>query len=171
MSLNLIFPRWYPFDTQVCTIKFQTSKDLNIFVNLITDSHSYRGPVELTQYFVRRTDLFMKKNSDGNDVVVFELALGRRLTAVTLTAFMPTILLNIIGHGTNFFKDFFFEAVVTVNLTVMFVLTTMFISIRFEVYIIRLHCFQNKHYYLFNHEKLNECHSFSSSLPVTSYDD
>ena len=67
----------------------------------------------------------MKKNSDEIDVVVFELALGRRLKAVTLTAFM-----NIIGHGTNFFKDFFFEAVVTVNFTVMLVLTTMFISIR-----------------------------------------
>ena len=111
-------------------MEFQTPEDLQIFINLTTDSHSYRGPVELTQYFVRRTELFMKKNVDNNNVVVFELALGRRLTAVTLTAFMPTILLNIIGHGTNFFKDFFFEAVVTVNLTVMLVLTTMFISIR-----------------------------------------
>ena len=35
-----------------------------------------------------------------------------------MTIYMPTILLNIIGHSTNYFKPFFFEAVVTVNLTV-----------------------------------------------------
>ena len=46
-----------------------------------------------------------------------------------LTIFLPTILLNVIGHATNFFKAFFFEAVVSVNLTVMLVLTTMFINV------------------------------------------
>ena len=33
------------------------------------------------------------------------------------------------GHTTNYFKDFFFEAIVTVNLTCMLVLVTMFISV------------------------------------------
>ena len=37
---------------------------------------------------------------------------------VFLTIYMPTILMNIIGHSTNYFKPFFFEAQVTVNLTV-----------------------------------------------------
>ena len=46
-----------------------------------------------------------------------------------MTIYMPTILLNIIGHSTNYFKPFFFEAVVTVNLTVMLVLTTMFVGV------------------------------------------
>ena len=57
------------------------------------------------------------------------LVLGRHLLGVILTAYTPTILLNVIGHSTNYFKSFFFEAVVTVNLTCMLVLTTMFISI------------------------------------------
>ena len=39
-----------------------------------------------------------------------------------MTIYMPTILLNIIGHSTNYFKPLFFEAVVTVNLTVNTVL-------------------------------------------------
>ena len=34
-----------------------------------------------------------------------------------------------IVYATNFFKDFFFEAVVTVNLTSLLVLTTLFISV------------------------------------------
>ena len=37
--------------------------------------------------------------------------------------------MNVIGFATNFFKEFFFEAVITVNLTSMLVLSTMFISI------------------------------------------
>ena len=59
----------------------------------------------------------------------FKITLGRRLLGTLLTIFLPTVLLNIIGHSTNYFKDFFFEAVVSVNLTVLLVLTTMFISV------------------------------------------
>ena len=66
--------------------------------------------------------------SDKNGVKV-SLTLGRRLLGVILTAYTPTVLLNVIGHAANYFKSFFFEAVVTVNLTCMLVLATMFISI------------------------------------------
>ena len=57
------------------------------------------------------------------------IQLGPRLLGNILTVYVPTILLNLIGHATNYFKAFFFEAVVAVNLTVMLVLTTMFISV------------------------------------------
>ena len=57
------------------------------------------------------------------------MVLGRRLLGNFMTIYMPTILLNIIGHSTNYFKPFFFEAVVTVNLTSQLVLTTLFISV------------------------------------------
>merc|ERR1712168_1546059 len=57
------------------------------------------------------------------------MTLGRRLLGVFLTVYFPTVLLNLIGHSTNYFKSFFFEAVITVNLTSMLVLTTMFINV------------------------------------------
>merc|ERR1711899_551645 len=57
------------------------------------------------------------------------ITFGRRLLGTLLTVYLPTILLNVIGHATNFFKPFFFEAVVTLNLTAMLVLTTMFINV------------------------------------------
>ena len=57
-----------------------------------------------------------------------EIVLGRRLLSTILTVYVPTFLLNVISYATNFFKDFFFEAVVSVNLTTMLVITTMFIS-------------------------------------------
>ena len=46
-----------------------------------------------------------------------------------MTIYLPTILILMIVYITNFFKDFFFEAVVTVNLTCLLVLTTIFISV------------------------------------------
>ena len=45
------------------------------------------------------------------------------------TVYIPSVLLNIIGHITNYFKPFYFESVIGVNLTVMLVLTSMYISV------------------------------------------
>ena len=90
-------------------MQFTTTDDLGIFVNLIADSHIYSGPTELTQYFVRGSRFFKEIAKSGLYSVVLEISLGRRLTATFLTAFLPTILLNVIGHATNYFKTFFFE--------------------------------------------------------------
>ena len=46
-----------------------------------------------------------------------------------MTIYVPTFLIMIIVYSTNFFKQFFFEAIVTVNLTSLLVLTTLFISV------------------------------------------
>ena len=55
--------------------------------------------------------------------------MGRKLMSQILTTFLPTGLLIVIIHSTNYFKDFFFEAIVSVNLTGMLVLTTIFLSV------------------------------------------
>ena len=53
--------------------------------------------------------------------------LGRRLLLTTV--FIPSLLLNIIGHITNYFKPFYFESAIAVNLTVMLVLVSMYIAV------------------------------------------
>ena len=53
----------------------------------------------------------------------------RRLTNELLTSYLPTLLLIMIGYCTTYFKPFFFEAALTVNLTTMLVMTTIFISV------------------------------------------
>ena len=53
----------------------------------------------------------------------------RRLTNEALTSYLPTLLLIMIGYCTTYFKQFFFEAALTVNLTTMLVMTTIFISV------------------------------------------
>ena len=54
-------------------------------------------------------------------MVEVRVVLGRRLLGTLLTVYIPTILLITISHMTNYFKPFFFEAIVSVNLTVMLV--------------------------------------------------
>ncbi|XP_023347848.1 gamma-aminobutyric acid receptor subunit beta [Eurytemora carolleeae] len=55
--------------------------------------------------------------------------LGRNLLPIALNTYLPSILLVIISYVTVFFKPFFFEAVVTVNLTTLLVLVTLFVSV------------------------------------------
>ena len=59
----------------------------------------------------------------------FQIVIQRRLLSLILTTFIPTIILNIIGHMSNYFKEFYFEGLMGLNVTVMLVLTTMFLSV------------------------------------------
>ena len=55
------------------------------------------------------------------------IVIQRKLLSIVLTTFVPTIILNVIGHMSNYFKEFFFEGIMALNVTVMLVLTTMFL--------------------------------------------
>ena len=46
-----------------------------------------------------------------------------------LTTYLPTALLIIISYSTTFFSEGYFEANLSVNLSVMFVMTTLFVSV------------------------------------------
>ena len=120
--------QWYPFDQQTCNMEHVFDGVLDNYADLLSGNLSFTGKKELTQYFVKeykiQQDAIKMKRA-----VVIKVTLGRRILGIFLTVYFPTILLNVIGYATNFFKDFFFEAVITVNLTSMLVLSTMFISI------------------------------------------
>ena len=45
-----------------------------------------------------------------------------------MTTYLPSILLMTITFATTFFKPFFFEAALSVNLTTMLMMTTIFLS-------------------------------------------
>ena len=83
----------------------------------------------MNQYIV---DSYTIVEEDENSGLKIEITLGRRLLTIILTTFVPTVLLNMISYSTNHFKAFFFEAIVTVNLTAMLVLTTLFINVSFH---------------------------------------
>ena len=56
------------------------------------------------------------------------LVMKRKITSEMMTTYFPTLLLIAITFATTFFKPFFFEAALNVNLTTMLVMTTIFIS-------------------------------------------
>ena len=51
----------------------------------------------------------------------------RRLTNELLTTYLPSLLLVLMCYATSFFKPIYFEAAVTVNLSILLVTTTLFI--------------------------------------------
>ena len=60
--------------------------------------------------------------------VNMEIKFKRKIMSEMMTTYLPSILLMMITYATTFFKPFFFEAALSVNLTTMLVMTTIFIS-------------------------------------------
>ena len=58
-----------------------------------------------------------------------KIVFKRVIMSEVLTTYLPTALLIIISYSTTFFGVEFFEANLTVNLSVMFVMTTLFVSV------------------------------------------
>ena len=71
------------------------------------------------------TDLRLEKKKEQVHMVI---NLKRKIQSELLTTYLPTILLLGITYATTFFKSEYFEASVTVNLTIMLVMTTIFTS-------------------------------------------
>ena len=132
--------RLYPFDTQTCTIVLDLPVFEQSLVELVSTEIKMEGKTELLKYDVKNWTMNNTKSG-----IVMKIIFGRKILSQVLTTYLPTILLVLIIHSTNFFRDFFFEAVVTVNLTGevrpksvflfqifilgMLVLTTMFVSV------------------------------------------
>ena len=56
------------------------------------------------------------------------IKMKRKITSEIMTTYFPSLLLMMITYATTFFKPYFFEAALSVNLTTMLVMTTIFIS-------------------------------------------
>ena len=110
--------QWYPFDLQTCLMELILDGVLDNYADLLPGTLEFTGKKELTQYYVKETQIRGGRIKRKVAVVV-SVTFGRRLLGIFLTVYFPTILLNIIGYATNYFKQFFFEAVITVNLTSM----------------------------------------------------
>jgi len=116
---------WYPFDTQVCYLDVEPDAELQDFVQFITGDFKYEGPEDLTEYTVKTISMKVEEEV----TLRVEVSIQRRLLSLILRTFIPTVILNIIGHMSNYYKETFFVGLMTLNVTVTLVLTTMFLSI------------------------------------------
>ena len=123
-------------------MNLKADANLGEFVDLQVGYLKYHGPIDLQQYFVRSSKM-TKINQESikeEGSIDVEIVLGRRLLGnfkyfvhentltfflfkgTILTVYIPTLLLICISYITIFFKPFFFEAIVAVNLTCMLVI-------------------------------------------------
>ena len=84
---------------------------------------------DMTLFHMDRWDLTFRNNTAPEDGVKMTLVLKRKIMGEIMTTYFPSLLLLMITFATTFFKPFFFEAALTVNLTNMLVMTTIFISV------------------------------------------
>ena len=61
--------------------------------------------------------------------VTMTITLKRKIMNEMMTTYLPSVLLMLITYATTFFKPYFFEAALSVNLTTMLVMTTIFMTV------------------------------------------
>ena len=57
------------------------------------------------------------------------IVLKRKIMNEMMVTYLPSVLLILITYSTTFFKPYFFEAALSVNLTTMLVMTTIFMTV------------------------------------------
>ena len=100
--------------------------DRNV-MTLIPDQISMKGDPMLTLFKI--VDYRLARETRGVRGVRMDIRLQRIITSELMTTYFPTFLLLLITFATTFFKPFFFEAALSVNLTTMLVMTTIFMNV------------------------------------------
>ena len=138
----------YPFDTQVgtytrklififycllkvCSIEMTTDElDLES-ISLVANQMMMNEKTDLTLFLVKKWTLSTSKemSSTKNEGVRMTIVLKRKIMNEMMTTYLPAVLLILITYSTTFFKPYFFEAALSVNLTTMLVMTTIFMTV------------------------------------------
>ena len=97
-------------------------------VRLIPGQLFMNQEVDMPIFQITDWNLDQKSFRDVKQGIIMRVVLKRKITSEMMTTFFPSLLLTAITFATTFFKPFFFEAALSVNLTTMLVMTTIFIS-------------------------------------------
>ena len=82
--------------------------------------------MDMTLFFITEYVLENSKSPKGG--IIMKMTMKRKILSEMMTTYFPSLLLMMITYATTFFKPFFFEAALSVNLTTMLVMTTIFMS-------------------------------------------
>ena len=85
--------------------------------------------INLNLFFIEGWDLDFKSKTEHHLGIRMTMSLRRKIMSEMMTTYLPSLLLMLITFATTFFKPIYFEAALTVNLTNMLVMTTIFISV------------------------------------------
>ena len=120
----------YPFDTQSCNMSLMPDLASVSFVELVPFLDVPIEKSNAAQYETPEVSISsVWDNQTGYNLVV-QLVFKRNPFSIFMTTYIPTIIINIINTATNFWDGpEMFEAVVTVNLTCLMVLSALYISV------------------------------------------
>ena len=96
-------------------------------VTLMPADMTLKQSKDMTQFSI--TECVLVNSTDRNNGIQMKIALKRKIMSEMMTTFLPSFLLMMITFATTFFKPVYFEAALTVNLTNMLVMTTIFMSV------------------------------------------
>ena len=101
-------------------------RSMNATVELVPGELVMEQAVDMAIFQIKDWNLdFKTQTKEG---LRMSLTMKRKVISELMTTYFPTLLLTAITFATTFFKPFFFEAALSVNLTTMLVMTTIFIS-------------------------------------------
>ena len=87
-----------------------------------------RQAKDMTLFQITHQELFYMNRTNPELGIRMLIVLKRKVMSEMMTTFFPSILLTLITFATTLFKPIYFEASLSVNLTTMLVMTTIFIS-------------------------------------------
>ena len=95
-------------------------------VTLLPKTFKMAQPEDMTLFTITKSGLANASLPQTGLRMTFSMK--RKIMSEMMTTYFPSFLLMMITYATTFFKPFFFEAALSVNLTTMLVMTTIFIS-------------------------------------------
>ena len=95
-------------------------------VTLMPSSLAMNQTLDMRLYLINEYELENSTSLSGG--IVMTIRMKRKILSEMMTTYFPSLLLTAITFATTFFKPMFFEAALSVNLTTMLVMTTIFIS-------------------------------------------
>ena len=103
-----------------------TTKMLDLkTVKLLANQMWMNETQDMTLFVIKKWTL-TTLNTGG---VRMTIVLKRKIMNEMMTTYLPSVLLILITYATTFFKPYFFEAALSVNLTTMLVMTTIFMTV------------------------------------------
>ena len=103
------------------------STDANSVV-LVAEKLLMVQEADMNLFVITDYTLIYTNTTIDDERVSMKIVLKRKIMSEMMTTYFPSLLLMMITYATTFFKPFFFEAALSVNLTTMLVMTTIFIS-------------------------------------------
>ena len=111
---------------QECYIEMNVGSGDRESVKLHPLNLTMRQSLDMTLFSI--TDHVLIDAKDPKKGLRMAIKMKRKIMSEMMTTYFPSLLLLMITYATTFFKPFFFEAALSVNLTTMLVMTTIFIS-------------------------------------------